>query len=71
MFSGSTCAHEMNISSTAKVLPRTPADVNSALSVVFIGCASLDKVPKMDMLFVRKKKVIAFLLFFKAVQCGI
>ena len=34
---GNTCAHKMNVVSTASVLPRTPADINETLSVVFIG----------------------------------
>jgi len=34
---GNTCVHEMNVVSTASVLPRAPADVNNMLSVVFIG----------------------------------
>ena len=31
------CAHEMNVVSTVAVLPRTVADINEMLSVVFIG----------------------------------
>jgi len=34
---GNTCAHAMNVASMASVLPRTPSDINDALSVVFIG----------------------------------
>ena len=34
---GNTCAHEMNVVSTASVLPRTPSDINETLSVVFVG----------------------------------
>jgi hypothetical protein len=37
VFHGNTCAHDMNVVSTATVLPRTPDDVNDMLSVVFIG----------------------------------
>ncbi|KAG1851338.1 hypothetical protein DFJ58DRAFT_661660, partial [Suillus subalutaceus] len=29
---GNICAHEMNVVSTASVLPRTPADINGLLS---------------------------------------
>lgn len=36
-FHGNTCAHEMNVVSTATVLPRTPADISGFLSVVFVG----------------------------------
>jgi hypothetical protein len=34
---GNTCAHDMNIISTASVLSRTPADINGMLSIVFVG----------------------------------
>jgi hypothetical protein len=34
---GNTCAHDMNVISTASVLPRTPVDINDALTAVFIG----------------------------------
>ncbi|KAI6029507.1 hypothetical protein PISMIDRAFT_39455, partial [Pisolithus microcarpus 441] len=37
VFHGNTCAHDMNVVSTARVLPRTPADVAGFLSVVFVG----------------------------------
>lgn len=37
VFHGNTCAHDMNIISTASVLPRTPADVTGLLSVIFVG----------------------------------
>ena len=37
VFHGSMCAHEMNIVSTASVLPHTLSDINDLLSVVFIG----------------------------------
>ena len=37
VFHVNTFAHEMNVSSTAAVLPRSPPDVNGLLSVVFIG----------------------------------
>ena len=36
-FRGNTCAHKMNVSSMATVLPLAPSDVNDLLSVVFIG----------------------------------
>jgi hypothetical protein len=45
---GNTCAHETNVSSTAKVLPRMPSDMNGMLSVVFIGpVLRLDKLKLM------------------------
>ena len=37
VFHGKTCAHDMNVVSTATVFPRTPDDVNDMLSVIFIG----------------------------------
>ena len=37
LFHGNMCAHEMNIVSTASVLPHTPSDINDLLSVIFIG----------------------------------
>ena len=40
---GNTCAHEMNVMSTASVLPRTPADLNGSLGVVFIGPGKMHK----------------------------
>jgi len=42
---GNTCAHEMNVLSTAECLPRTPSDVNNMISIVFIGTAKLDATP--------------------------
>ncbi|KAG2083698.1 uncharacterized protein F5147DRAFT_622204 [Suillus discolor] len=42
VFHGNTCAHDMNVMSTASVLPRTPADINGFLSVVFIGPDAFD-----------------------------
>ncbi|KAG2032288.1 hypothetical protein BDR03DRAFT_804396, partial [Suillus americanus] len=38
---GSICAHEMDVVSTASVLPRTPADINGLLRIVFIGPGKL------------------------------
>ncbi|KAG2051315.1 hypothetical protein BDR06DRAFT_831179, partial [Suillus hirtellus] len=37
VFHGNICAHDMNVVSTASVLPRTPADVNGFSSIVFVG----------------------------------
>jgi hypothetical protein len=37
IFYGNTCAHKMNVISTASVLPWMPADINDLLSVVFVG----------------------------------
>jgi hypothetical protein len=62
---GNTCAHDMNTTSTASVLPRTPADVNGMLSVVFVGAKKLEPKSLGKMFRVRKKKVWDFLLWLK------
>jgi len=41
IFHGNTCAHRTNLVSTAQVLPRTPADINGMLTVVFVGPTKL------------------------------
>jgi hypothetical protein len=43
MAKGNSCAHPQNTVSTAKILPRTPADVAGCISVVFM--ASNQSVP--------------------------
>ena len=53
---GNTCAHDMNIISTASVLHRTPNNVNNMLSVVFIGPGKYKKECLKNMFHVRKKK---------------
>ncbi|KAG1733187.1 uncharacterized protein EDB91DRAFT_1226155 [Suillus paluster] len=66
VFHGNTCAHDMNIMSTASVLPRAPADINGFLSVVFIGPEAFDP-KRMGTLFrVRKHKIWTFLQWLKA-----
>ncbi|KAG2134069.1 hypothetical protein DEU56DRAFT_738664, partial [Suillus clintonianus] len=62
---GNTCAHGMNVVSTASVLPRTPADVNYALSVVFVGSQQFDPARLYSLFRVRKSKVCRFLVFLK------
>ncbi|KAG1855287.1 hypothetical protein F4604DRAFT_1590812, partial [Suillus subluteus] len=37
VFHGNTCAHNMNIVSTAPVLPCMPSDINGLLSIIFVG----------------------------------
>jgi len=65
VFHGNTCAHDMNIVSTASVLPQTPADINGMLSVVFIGPGRF-KPDSLGPLFkIRKAKVWHFLLWLK------
>jgi len=62
-FRGNTCAFAQNTISTAKKLPRTPADVNDLLSVVFTGVS--EKVPDSclkNVFRVRKGKILAFIV---------
>ncbi|KAF9782693.1 hypothetical protein BJ322DRAFT_986109, partial [Thelephora terrestris] len=61
VFHGNTCAHEMNVGSTATVLPRTPSDVNDLLSVVFIGSRKFKPEYLGNMYRIRKLKVWRFL----------
>ncbi|KAG1887635.1 hypothetical protein F4604DRAFT_1570836, partial [Suillus subluteus] len=37
VFHDNICAHEMSVVSMSSVLPRTPADINGLLSIVFVG----------------------------------
>ncbi|TRM62200.1 hypothetical protein BD626DRAFT_404200, partial [Schizophyllum amplum] len=64
VFSGNTCAHDMNVISTASIMPRTPSDVNDMLSVIFVGpgrfCMSM--LGQHNMFRIRKAKVLALLL---------
>ena len=66
VFHGNTCAHEMNVSSTATVLPRAPSDVNGLLSVVFIGPSKFKPEYLGNMYRIRKSKVWDFLQWLKA-----
>ena len=65
VFHGNTCAHEMNVDSTATVLPRTPADVNGLLSVAFIGPSKFKPGYLGNMYRIRKSKVWGFLQWLK------
>jgi len=65
VFHGNTCAHEMNVSSTAAVLPRAPSDVNGLLSVVFIGPSKFKPEYLGNMYRIRKSKVWDFLQWLK------
>ncbi len=62
---GNTCAHEMNIVSTASVLPWAPTDINGILSIVFIGAGKLKLDSLKHMLRVRKKVIWALLIWLK------
>ncbi|KAG1772157.1 hypothetical protein EDD22DRAFT_768620, partial [Suillus occidentalis] len=64
-FHGNTCAHEMNVVSTAAVLPRTPADVNGLLSVVFVGPGKFDPNLLGTVFRVRRNKIWSFLVWLK------
>ena len=62
---GNTCAHDMNVLSTASVLPRTPADINGMLSIVFVGAGKFDAKSLQKMFRIRKQKVWDFLIWLK------
>ncbi|KAI0362717.1 hypothetical protein OH77DRAFT_1500325 [Trametes cingulata] len=65
VFHGNICTHDLNVVSTASVLPRTPADINGMLSVVFIGPEKFD-LNKVGTIFrVRKYKIMRFLYWLK------
>jgi hypothetical protein len=54
----------MNTISTASALPRTPADINGLLSVVFVGAGKIN--PKsLGKMFRVRKKVWNFLLWLR------
>jgi len=53
----------MNVVSTVLVLPRTPADINETLSVVFIGPGKFRAEYLKDIFRIRKAKVWDFLLW--------
>ena len=63
VFHGNTCAHEMNTTSTASVLPRSPSDVNDLLSVVFIGPGKFSVNMMGPQYRIRKMKVWRFLIW--------
>lgn len=62
---GSTCAHALDTPSLAKVLPRTPADVNDLISVAFLGPGPLHPDKLTEVFKVRKSKIISFLTFLR------
>ncbi|KAI6017871.1 hypothetical protein EDC04DRAFT_2576584, partial [Pisolithus marmoratus] len=65
VFHGNTCAHDMNVISTASVLPQTPADVTSLLSVIFVGPSKFSPKQLGTIFCVRKAKIWSFLLWLK------
>ncbi|TFK18736.1 hypothetical protein FA15DRAFT_602757 [Coprinopsis marcescibilis] len=62
---GNTCVHKMNIISTARTLPHTPADINGMLSIVFVGPGKFDPKKSGDIFLVRKQKIWNFLLWLR------
>jgi len=60
VFHGNVCTHDMNVVSTASVLPRTPDHVNGMLSIIFIGPGKYKKDCLKNMFWVRKKKYGTF-----------
>ena len=74
VFHGNTCAHEMNVLSTATVLPRTVADMNDMLTIIFVGPNKFDPNCLKNMFTIRKGKVWSFLLWltkFNHLYCNI
>ncbi|EKM76025.1 hypothetical protein AGABI1DRAFT_45600, partial [Agaricus bisporus var. burnettii JB137-S8] len=63
---GNTCAHEMNVVSTAQVLPRTPSDVNDMISVVFVGTKRPTPKALANIFRVRKRKILSFLQWLRS-----
>ncbi|KAG1738214.1 hypothetical protein EDB19DRAFT_1714496 [Suillus lakei] len=59
------CAHDMNVVSTASVLPRTPADVNGFLNIVFAGPGKFKSDQMGPMFRVRKDQIRSFLVWLK------
>ena len=69
LFHGNTCAHEMNVLSTATVLPRTTSDVNDMLTVVFVGSRKFDVDCLHVMFRVQKSKIWRFLIWLTTHNC--
>ncbi|KAF6746383.1 hypothetical protein DFP72DRAFT_823170, partial [Ephemerocybe angulata] len=62
---GNTCAHEMNVVSTAEALPNTPADIHGMLTLVFVGPEDFDPQCSGTLYRVRKRKIARFLAWLK------
>ncbi|KAG1735530.1 hypothetical protein EDB19DRAFT_1593493, partial [Suillus lakei] len=65
VFHGNICAHDMNATSTASVLPRTPADVIGFLSIVFVGPGKFTPDQIGPTFRVRKNKIWSFLVWLR------
>ena len=63
LFHGNTCAHKMNVLSTATVFPCTTSDVNDMLTVVFIGSRKFDVDCLHVMFRVQKSKIWRLLIW--------
>ena len=63
IFHGNTCAHEMDVLSTASVLPRTVSDTNDMLTIVFVSAGKFDPNCWHQMFTICKRKVWIFLLW--------
>ena len=63
VFHGNMCTHDMNIISTASVLPCTPTDVNRLIGIVFLGPKPISAEDLGPIFRVRKEKIWAFLLW--------
>jgi hypothetical protein len=66
VFHGNTCAHDMNVISTASKLPRSPEDVNGMFSVIFVGPGKFRPESLKNTFRVCKKKFWSFLLWLKS-----
>ena len=65
IYGGNSCAHVVNVVSTASVLPRTPGDINSILTVVFIGSGKFNPKHMGSMMIICKNKVWQFSIWLK------
>ena len=65
VFHGNTCAHDVNVFSTASKLPITPDDVTGLISVVFICPGKYSKECLKQIFHVQKHKIWAFILWLK------
>ncbi|ESK86423.1 pro-pol protein [Moniliophthora roreri MCA 2997] len=67
VMTGNTCAYEMNVVSTANILPRLPSDLNDMLSLVIVGPCKLTKeeLERTNLYCVRHSKIGKFLMWLK------
>ena len=67
VFHGNTCAHDMNVVSTAPGLLCTPDDVNDMLSVIFIGPGKCKLDCLKNMFHIHRSKIQNILVWLKSV----